>query len=47
MKTAKIVREPKDIADRLSVSTKTVENQMGRALKFLKEELGGFLSVFL
>lgn len=32
-----------EIADRLSISVKTVENQMGKALKFLREELAEYL----
>ncbi len=37
----------KEIADRLDISIKTVENQMGKALKILREELGTYLPVFL
>lgn len=32
-----------EIADELQLSVKTVENQMGRALKILREELGDYL----
>jgi RNA polymerase sigma-70 factor (ECF subfamily) len=31
------------IADKLSISVKTVENQMGKALKYLREELSEYL----
>ena len=37
----------KEIAQKLNVSIKTVENQMGRALKFLKEELSEFIPLVL
>ncbi len=33
----------KEIADKLNISIKTVENQMGSALKFLKTELAEYL----
>jgi RNA polymerase sigma-70 factor (ECF subfamily) len=36
----------KEIALTLNISIKTVENQMGRALKFLREELVDFLMIF-
>ncbi len=32
-----------EIAERLNISIKTVENQMGKALKFLREELAEYL----
>ena len=32
----------KEIAERLQISIKTVENQMGQALKFLREELSEY-----
>jgi len=32
----------KEIADKLQISIKTVENQMGQALKFLREELSDY-----
>ena len=32
-----------EIADKLSISPKTVENQMGKALKYLREELAEYL----
>jgi len=38
----------KEIAEKLQISIKTVENQMGQALKFLREELGEYqLLIFL
>jgi RNA polymerase sigma-70 factor (ECF subfamily) len=37
----------KEIADKLKISVKTVENQMGKALKFLRTELAEFMSVGL
>ncbi len=37
----------KEIADELNLSLKTVENQMGKALKILREELGEYLPVVL
>lgn len=36
-----------EIAHQLAISPKTVEQQMSKALKFLREELGGFLFLFL
>jgi len=33
----------KEIAEQMNISVKTVENQMGKALKFLREELVEFL----
>lgn len=36
-----------EIADELNVSVKTVENQVGKALKFLREELKEFLPLLL
>ena len=35
----------KEIADRLKISIKTVENQMGKALKLLRMELAEFLTI--
>ena len=35
------------IADKLDISVKTVENQMGKALKFLREELTDYLPLLL
>ena len=35
------------IAGELNISVKTVENQMGKALKFLREELADYLPWFL
>ena len=37
----------KEIADELGISIKTVENQMGKALKFLLEELVELVSVLI
>ena len=37
----------KEIADQLKISIKTVENQMGSALKFLKEDLAEYLTILL
>ncbi len=37
----------KEIAQELKLSQKTVENQMGKALKILREELGDYLPVVL
>ncbi len=37
----------KEIASKLNISVKTVENQMGSALKFLRAELKNYLPVFL
>lgn len=34
----------KEIAEKLEISVKTVENQMGKALRVLREELKGYLS---
>jgi RNA polymerase sigma-70 factor (ECF subfamily) len=36
-----------EIADRLDISIKTVENQMGKALKILREKLGGYINLLL
>ncbi len=36
-----------EIADRLELSVKTVENQMGKALKTLREKLSGFMNGWL
>lgn len=35
----------KEIAEKLNISIKTVENQMGKALKLLREELAEFLVI--
>ena len=35
----------REIADKLDISIKTVENQMGKALKILRQELGGYLKL--
>jgi hypothetical protein len=37
----------KEIADRLDLSVKTVENQMGKALKILRSKLADFLVFIL
>jgi len=37
----------KEIADELNLSLKTVENQMGKALKIMREELGEYLPAVL
>lgn len=37
----------KEIADKLQISIKTVENQMGQALKYLREELKDYQLVIL
>lgn len=37
----------REIADRLNISVKTVENHMGKALKFLRSRLTEFLSLAL
>lgn len=40
-------RTYQEIADELELSIKTVENQMGKALKILREKLGGYLNLLL
>jgi len=35
----------REIADKLNISIKTVENQMGKALKYLRTELAEYLSL--
>jgi RNA polymerase sigma-70 factor (ECF subfamily) len=35
----------KDIAEKLNISVKTVENQMGKALKYLREHLSQYLVI--
>jgi len=37
----------KEIADQLEISIKTVENQMGQALKFLRDELSDYQTLIL
>jgi len=37
----------KEIAEKLDISIKTVENQMGKALKFLREELKDYLPLLV
>ena len=36
-----------EIARELNISVKTVENQMGKALKFMREELKDYLSIYI
>ncbi len=36
-----------EIADQLEISIKTVENQMGKALKIMREQLKDYLPIFL
>lgn len=36
----------REIADKMDISIKTVENQMGRALRILREKMKGYLSMF-
>ena len=36
-----------EIADHMGISIKTVENQMGKALKIIREKLSGYLHLFL
>ena len=36
-----------EIANQLGISIKTVEHQIGKALRSLREALGGYLSVFI
>ena len=37
----------KEIAEQLNISTKTVENQMGKALAYLRKELSDFLPIII
>jgi RNA polymerase sigma-70 factor (ECF subfamily) len=37
----------KEIAEKLGISVKTVEAQMGKALKFLREELKEFMVILI
>lgn len=37
----------REIADQLNISVKTVENQMGKALKYLRAELGEYMTIFI
>lgn len=37
----------KEIADRLGIATKTVENQIGKALRILRTELSDYLPLLL
>lgn len=37
----------KEIAEKLNISIKTVENQMGSALKFLRKELIDYIVIFI
>jgi RNA polymerase sigma-70 factor (ECF subfamily) len=36
-----------EIADQMEISIKTVENQMGKALKILRQELKGYLQILI
>ena len=36
-----------EVAEKLSISVKTVENQMGSALRFLREELKEYLPLII
>lgn len=36
----------REIAEKMDISIKTVENQMGRALRILREKMKGYLSMF-
>ncbi len=36
-----------EIADRLNISVKTVENQMSKALKILREKLSKYMTILL
>jgi RNA polymerase sigma-70 factor (ECF subfamily) len=36
-----------EIATELNISVKTVENQMGKALKIMREQLRDYLPIFL
>lgn len=40
-------RKYQEVADLLGISVKTVENQMGKAMQFLREALRGYLPVFI
>lgn len=37
----------REIAEKLDISVKTVENQMGSAMKFLREKLSNYLSLYI
>ena len=37
----------KEVAEILGISVKTVENQMGKAMQFLREALKGYISIIL
>ncbi len=37
----------KEIAEKLNISKKTVENQIGKALKFLKSELAEYMTIIV
>lgn len=37
----------KEVADELNISLKTVENQMGKALKIMRKELGDYLPLII
>lgn len=40
-------RKYQEVADILGISVKTVENQMGKAMQFLRETLKGYIPVFI
>jgi RNA polymerase sigma-70 factor (ECF subfamily) len=40
-------RKYQEVADILGISVKTVENQMGKAMQFLREALKGYIPVFI
>jgi len=40
-------RRYKEVADLLGISVKTVENQMGKAMQYLRKALNDYLSVFI
>lgn len=40
-------RKYKEVADILGISVKTVENQMGKAMQFLREAMKGYISIFI
>jgi len=40
-------RKYQEVADILGISVKTVENQMGKAMQFLREALRGYIAVFI
>jgi RNA polymerase sigma-70 factor (ECF subfamily) len=40
-------RKYQEVADILGISVKTVENQMGKAMQFLREALKGYFPVYI